>query len=309
MLGALVWGCGGADPNALFDDSGTTDDVINPADAGKDTSPPTKCPTGDTCGDPNVPGGWTPVAYTTDKAPPCPADFGTLSQGVTDPTLGTGSCSCACAIGQSPDCETGSSTWSGVGSTCSTGASPLNFSGGLCRLTYGTVDDYDQATTIPAAGGTCSVQAVVDSSGLTTTSARLCTPNATCSGAVCNGFAPSGFTACITTTGDVTCPTASVFTNKHLVASGFNVSCSDCGTACTFNGSCAKPTLSFYSDQTCTTLITSIPADSTCVATGHNGAQVYGTKYTASPSFTGCTATGTSTASTTPQNPQTVCCR
>ncbi len=170
------------------------------------------------------------------------------------------------------------------------------------------MDDYDKATTIAPKGGTCTVATVPDNGAVTTTRYAACTPNASCAPAACGGYAPEGFTACIVMPGDVACPASSAFTVKHLGASHVNVQCTDCGTACTFEGSCASPTLSFYSDNQCKTLITSIPADSTCDATGHQNALVGGTTYTATASFTGCTATNTSTGTPAPQNPRTFCC-
>ncbi len=317
-LAIFAAGCGGADATSLFDDGGvtttdgsTTDVVIGPDVQLDSPPPPTVCTSdGGGCTDPNVPQGWTPVALTTtNTTSPCPADFGTGVTLLEDPTPATNACTCSCTKTQDPDCQTGSSIWSGIGLTCSSGAASLSYSGGKCRPTSGTVDDYDKATTIAPTGGTCQVQKVVNAGAVTSTPAKLCQPDSSCAAAVCGGYAPAGFSACIVTDGDVPCPTGSVFANKHTVAQQAQAQCTDCTPGCSFQGSCTNPKLSFYSDQQCQTLIVSIPADGTCDATGHNGAVVAGTTYTATASFTGCTATGSSTASLNLNNARTVCCR
>jgi hypothetical protein len=237
----------------------------------------------------------------------CPSGFGDGKDVVADPSLGTAACACGCTKTADPDCQTGNSTWSGIGPSCSTGASSIPYSGGACRPTNGTVDDYDRATTIPPSGGACQTQAT-PTGDVASTAARLCTPDAACAAATCAGFAPAGFRACIASDGDVPCP-PSPFSEKHVVAASASAQCSDCGPGCTFQGSCQSPKLSFYSDSNCSQLVTSIPADGTCVATGHANAVVHGLVYTATPAFTGCVATGTSTPSLALQGARTVCCR
>jgi hypothetical protein len=304
----FIAACGGADSSDLFDGA-TADDAQ--ADAHAD-SPPTSSCTADAgaCIAPNVPAGWVPVAYANDTKSPCPSDFGTADDVLADPIAAASACSCSCTKTQDPDCETGTSNWSGVGATCSGFAPyPLAFAGGKCRPTTGTVDDYDKATTIAPAGGTCTVASVPDNDGISGTRARICAAGATCSAATCGGYAPAGFSACIVSDGDVACPASSAFSVKHTVATKPTVSCSDCGAACTFQGSCTNPQMSFYTSNTCTTLIVSIPADGTCDATNKLNAVIGGITYTATPSFTGCTATGTSTPTLQLNAPRTVCCR
>jgi len=308
LLTLLLIGCGGADPSSLLSgDASVPIDVGVVPDVGPDTS--ATCPSTGACTDPNVPQGWTPVALTTSMQSPCPTDFGTADDVTMDPELGGSGCACSCTKTQDPDCQTGSSTWSGIGLTCASGAASLNFSAGNCRPTTGTVDDYDKATTLKASGGACTVAAVPNNGAVTSTPGRLCTPDATCAPAVCGGYAPTSFTACIVSDGSVACPAASAFSVQHVVTSQAQVQCSDCGTGCTFQGDCTTPELSFYSDNACGTLIVSIPANGVCTQTNHANAVVAGTRYTATSSFTGCTATGTSTASLDLQSPRTVCCR
>ncbi len=304
----MLTACGGADPTDLLADASSTSDAQPQVDAPIDSPPPSACSTD--AGACTAPAGWVPVAYTTDAQSPCPKDFGTADDVLADPVVGTSACKCSCIKTQDPDCQTGMSSWSGVGSTCSGfNPFPIAFSGGKCHVIGGTVDDYDKATTIAPSGGTCNVTSVADNGALSGTNARICPADSKCADATCGGYAPAGFSACIVSDGDVACPASSAFSVKHTVSKNATVQCSDCGAACTFQGTCTNPQLSFYSNQTCTTLIVSIPADSTCDATGHANAVIGGMIYTATPSFTGCTATGTSTATVEMSSPRTVCCR
>lgn len=316
FLTVLLSACGGADPTDLLGDASTTSDVTTPPpDAQNDSPPPPPpqvcAPDAGACTDPNVPANWVPIAYTTDANKPCPASYSSAAvEDVTvDPALGSNACSCSCTKTADPDCQTGVTTISGVGQTCSGFSGGFSYSNGTCRPTGGTIDDYDEATTIKPSGGTCTVTTVPNNAAITSTSGRLCTPDASCAPAACGGYAPSGFSACIATAGDVACPAGSAFSAKHVVTELASVQCSDCGSACTFQGSCTSPKLSFYAENTCTTLIVSIPANGTCTQTNKANTAVGGSKYTATASFTGCTAAGTSTATLGMQTPRTVCCR
>ena len=101
----------------------------------------------------------------------------------------------------------------------------------------------------------------------------------------------------------------SPFSTKHLVGAQAHVQCTSCGSACTFQGKCDSPKLSFYSDQSCTQLVVSIPANGACTQTGKANPTIGGTMYTATPNFSGCTATGAPTPSVDVQGARTVCCR
>ena len=302
--------CSGADPSDLLTDASQAEDAQPQPDAAQADAPTSTCKSGGSCSAPDVPAGWAPIAYRGDTTTPCPTDYGTADDVIGDPSVGSNACSCSCTKTQDPDCETGTSYWSGVGSTCSGfNPYPIAFSGGKCRVIGGTVDDYDKASTITPAGGACTVASVAQSNAITGKKARICAADATCAAATCGGYAPAGFSACIISDGDAACPASSAFSVKHLVSKNPAVQCSDCGTGCTFQGTCTNPQLTFYSNQTCTTTIVTIPADGTCDATGHASAVIGGMIYTATPSFTGCTATGTSTGTLQASDARTVCCR
>jgi hypothetical protein len=95
---------------------------------------------------------------------------------------------------------------------------------------------------------------------------------------------------------------------KHTVAKQAHAQCTSCGPACTFQGACGAGKVGFYTDAACTQLIVSIPVG-TCTQTNKSTAPLGGMTYTATGTFTGCTATGTSTASLDLPGARTVCCR
>ncbi|HEX7604397.1 MAG TPA: hypothetical protein VF316_22415 [Polyangiaceae bacterium] len=305
--------CGGPADSDLFGDApeGGADVVVPKVDGAADAAPePTACSAdANNCKTPDVPQGWSAIAYTKGTQTPCPQDYGPPDDGIADPVLGPKACSCSCTKTQDPDCQTGTSTISGIGAQCNGFGATLNFVGGTCRKTGGTVDDYDKATAIAATGGTCAVQAVPNDGAITSDAVRLCPAGPKCLSAACGGYAPKGFTACIVSDGDVACPANSAFSVKHIVGNQVHAACTNCGTACTFQGGCSAGKLGWYSDQNCQQLIVSIPANGTCAQTGKGGTPIGALQYTATGNFSGCTATGTSTASLDLPSPRTVCCR
>ncbi len=315
---SLIAACGGADSTTLFDSPSptTTTDASPPnndassVDAALDSAlPPGVCDTdANNCKGPDVPQGWTAVAYSA-SGKTCPKEFAPGEDVVSDAMIGAQACSCSCSKTQDPDCQTGTSTISGVGMACGGFGAKVNFAGGKCTPINGTVDDYDKATTIPPMGGTCNIQPVPNDSAITSQTARLCPASPQCQSAACGGYAPKGFTSCIVSDGDVACPASSAFSNKHLVGAAAHVACNGCGSACTFVGKCDTPKLNWYTTNNCSTLIVAIPADGTCTQTNKGNTQIGALSYTATPNFTGCTATATPTPSLDLQKPRTVCCR
>jgi hypothetical protein len=304
--------CGGAaDSDLLVSAPDAGADVVDPKfDSSADAPPqPTACSTdADNCKTPDVPQGWSAIAYAKGTQTPCPQDYGPADDGIADPVLGPKACSCSCTKTQDPDCQTGTSAWSGVGAACNGFTYGVTFAGGACRKINGTVDDYDKAAQMPPSGGTCAVQAVPNDGAITSDPVRLCPAGPKCQSAACGGYAPGGFAACIVTDGDAACPASSAFSVKHVVAKQAHAQCSSCGTACTFQGACSAGKVGFYSDPNCQTLIVSIPTG-TCTQTNKGNAPLAGMTYTATGTFTGCTATGTSTASLDLPSQRTVCCR
>ena len=312
---SLIAACGGADSTDLFASPAPTDASqpnkdASVSDAAQDSSlPPGVCDTdANNCKGADVPQGWTPVAYS-DSLKTCPKEYGPGADVVSDATLGAQACTCSCTKTLDPDCETGTTSISGGGMSCGGFAVNVNFAGGKCTPVNGTVDAYDEAATIPAMGGTCTVQSVPNDVAIMSQAARLCPASPKCESASCGGYAPPGFLSCIVSDGDKMCPASSAFSNKHLVGAAAHVACTGCGSACTFVGKCDSPKLNWYTSGNCNSLIVSIPADGTCAQTGKANAQIGALSYTATANFTGCTATATPTASLDLQKLRTVCCR
>ena len=316
-LAVTLSACGGAADSDLFGDApdAGTDVGVPKLDAATD-APSDARPTpglcsadADNCKTPDVPSGWSAIAYAKGTQTPCPPDYGPAEDAVADPVLGPKACSCSCTKTQDPDCQTGTSTWSGVGNTCNGFGAAINYTGGACRPINGTVDDFDKATPIAAKGGACTVLAVPDDTAIASDAVRLCAAGPKCQSAACGGYAPKGFAACIAFDGDTSCPASSAFSVKHVVAKQAHALCSNCGAACTFQGACNAGKLAFYTDAACTQFIVSIPANGTCNATGKGNAPLGGLIYSATGTFTGCSATGTAAAALDLQSQRTVCCR
>ena len=301
-----------APPSAALDASSLRTDaaVVDATTDARTDAGAANCPgSGGACKAGDVPQGWSLVAYARSGQPACPADFGAAEDVVADATVGQQACSCSCNKAQDPDCQTGPSVLSGVGQSCNVNAGTYNFSAGKCAALGGTVDDFDKATTIAPSGGVCNIQAVPNDAAIKADAARFCAVSATCQPAACGGYAPAGFKSCIVSDGDVACPAGSPFSAKHTASKQAHVACAGCGQACTFQGKCDQPKLSFFYDSACAQLIATIPADGSCAPTGKANAQLHGVTYTAKANFSGCTATATPTASLDLPNVRTVCCR
>ncbi len=332
MLGALVIGCGldesglapvddaavnplpdgnvGPDGDVLPDGGGGPDasdaglDVVQPPfDAGP-------CYTdANACGGAEVPAGWTPVAYAENTQTACPQSYGPADDALINVTTGNGACSCSCTKLTDPTCTTGTIHMKGKFNTCNgDDQGTITFTDGACVATDYFLHADEQATTIQPSGGTCDVAKVQDAGAVIGTDVRLCPPPAECQSATCAGYAPNGFAACIVHDADVPCPNGSSFSQKRLVEKTPTLTCSDCGTACTFKGGCTSPTVHFWSDDTCQNGEDTVAADGKCHGTQQQG-QYHGLSYTATASFNGCTATGKSNPSVTYASTRTVCCQ
>jgi hypothetical protein len=224
--------------------------------------------------------------------------------------LPNASCSCGCTKTADPSCTTGTTnTKYSQPAGCANAGATLTFTNGACQALNGQLANYFSGTQIGASGGQCSVQAT-PSGSLQTTPARLCLPSTTCTSAACGGYAPAGYAACIVTNGNQNCPSGSSFSVKHPIAKSAAPSCAPtCGTGCTFQGQCSNPQLHTYSDGTCANEVVALQSDGTCVATNHNNAGVGSVSYSATGSFTGCTATGSSSVQVSLTTQRTVCCR
>ena len=285
-----------------------------PSDVPADVQPPVDagvCATdANTCVAPDVPAGWSPVAYIENSTNACPADWNTSDDYVTNVGNGNATCSCSCSIAAPPSCTTGTTnTKYSNNSGCGSNGVSLTFTNGACQALGGNLANYFAGSPIPQTGGTCNVTATA-SGTLTSTPVRLCVPVPGCDSAACGGYAPAGYKACVVANGDVACPSGSMFKNKHAVAKSASPGCTNtCGSGCTFQGSgCSTPQLHTFSDNNCNTSVVTLPSDNTCVATNNNNAYVGSVSYTATSTVTGCTATGSTSLQVSYTTQRTVCC-
>ncbi len=291
----------------------TTSDVI--LDAPPDVPPPPVdagiCATdANLCQAPDVPSGWSPVAYVENPTSACPTtDWSTQDDYVTNVTMGTAACTCNCTTTADPSCTTGTiSTFYSNGSGCGSTGLSLQFTNGGCVNLNGNLANYYSSTALaPSGSGSCTV-ASSSSGSLSTTPARLCLPTTSCQSAACGGAAPTGYAACIVADGDQACPNGSSFSVKHAVAKSASATCTSCGSSCSVTGTCTNPQVHFFSAQNCNTALVTLPSDTTCNATNHGNQNVQSANYTATGNFT-CSTTATSTAQITPTTPRTVCCK
>ncbi|HEY2369464.1 MAG TPA: hypothetical protein VGH87_23865 [Polyangiaceae bacterium] len=317
----------GLDEGGVFEGDAATNDVVVASDGGgsdvvqtQDALPDVPAPPveagicdedADYCQAPNVPTGWSPVAYAESPATNCPtADWPTQSDWVANVQNGNAACGCGCAKTGDPNCATGKiDTFFSQSSNCTNQGTSLSFiDGGCTAVGGGNLGNYYASSTIaPSGSGSCTSQAAATGS-LATTPARTCAPDSTCTSATCAGVVPSGWQACIIADGDQPCPTGSVFAQKHAIAKSVTF---DCAQTCTCNvsGTCDSPKVNFYSQGGCNNgLIVTLPSDTTCNATNNNGTSVAAASYTATPNFK-CNSNGTSAVQREPTTPTTVCCR
>jgi hypothetical protein len=289
-------------------------DVVQTQDAPPDVpAPPVEAgicdEDADYCQPPNVPTGWTPVAYAENPQTNCPTtDWPTQQEWVSNIQNGNAACGCGCTKTGDPNCTTGKiDTFLSQQFGCGTQGTSLSFVDGGCVGVGGNLGNYYASSAIaPNGSGSCNAQAAATGT-LATTPARTCAPETKCNSATCAGTVPSGWKACIIADNDQPCPTGSVFTDKHAVAKSVTFTCGQtCG--CNVTGTCDSPQVNFYSQNNCGSLLVTLPSDMTCSATNHNNQFVASASYTATPNFK-CNASGTSAVQRQPTTPTTVCCR
>lgn len=134
----------------------------------------------------------------------------------------------------------------------------------------------------------------------------LCTPSV-CKEAICANIVPAGYSSCIETLGDATCPPSTPYTKLITIGDTPGVSCSG-SCSCSVTGSCTSPTVTYFSDTSCSSVAQSFKADGTCQPVTYGGA-LRGIRYSATLTNGGCAPSGSSTATGTLQNHRTVCCR
>ena len=262
-----------------------------------------------------IPAGWSLVAYEVATAA-CPAGYGTEHREVSGAQAGPNACGCACTVVQSPSCATGTADGELrqlllLGAACTQSYAPIAVGSTACQPSNGTFIGVPAAAAIaPLAltGGTCTGSPKGNVANVAKSLIRYCDVPVGDMETVCSGAAPTGTSACIVSQGDVACPGTSPFSNRTVVGDDEALVCAGC-SSCTVSGTCNSPSLTFYSDVSCTKSIVDVVADGACVTTNAGTERVAAFEYSAEASPQ-CVATGADPApSFQTVNPHTLCCR
>lgn len=248
-----------------------------------------------------MPSGFQLVAFGPAGAP-CPTDFGTPSDVVTDATLSPNACSCGCALGTPPTCSDNGPielTFGTAGTNCpnalgsvSGGCSTDGFLGPFSAV-------YERRYTPPPGtlvGGTCSATPAKDPTKLKSGTARLCQANVLpqCGAQICPPTLGGGFKACIATAGAVPCPAA--FPNAKQVGASADFVCKG-SCSCTVKGNCGGGVVRFFDTDDCSGPIgLTISATGACLAIPANAGPFASRRYVPdAPTSAGCNAAGSAT--------------
>lgn len=292
-------GAVGIDTGMTMHDAGPLPDVMAPPDVvwpcGVDPA---------SCNDKTqVPTGWSPVAFALGQSS-CPVDFGSPStQGAEPSSAPSNACSCSISSTTPQQCK-GSSTLM-YDSTCST-TWPFSIAPTTCKkFTSLPAPSNISLSAITPSGGSCVQTAT--GAPVALDPALRCAPSI-CPEKICAGYAPTGWGACIATSGAVACPSGSMFQNRTVVGDSAAATCAAC-TDCTFSGGSCAGSFQYYNDDMCMNAVgNAITADGTCQAVGASG-NVKGLSY--SVTLTAGTANPGSSSPTGIflSGPTTVCCR
>jgi hypothetical protein len=262
-----------------------------------------------------LPAGWSLVVYEANRGP-CPPGYGGGHDGVSGATAGPGACSCTCTLTAQPACDHGTvaTQWAaqapppGPG-PCASPGTPLQPNGSGCTA-------FPVATQLSGAfsgepfaptGGSCTAAVSADPSKVSKGAVRTCDVPTSDSESVCLGSAPAGFSACISTSGDLPCP-GGPFSQRWLVDDDLELVCPACAL-CIVTGTCANAQVKFYSDQGCGTLVATFACDGSCQGAGSGANQtVAAYEYTAQPKGS-CVVAPAGPPKFTPVTPRTLCCR
>ena len=256
------------------------------------------------CAPGDVPTGWSPVAFSESRMNICPNGW-TQNDFVEKPIAGSGACDCSCAITPQPTCRGGSlSAYYSSDTSCGSSGAPLN-SGVGCQVMGGVLPSHSKVVAV-GPGGSCTGSAVPNLGAITHTDGRECVPPLVCNGLVCSGKSPNGFSACIDTSGEVACPSSSVFQQRFVVGTDATLKCSAC-PSCILSATCVNPSVSFYSDSSCINSIGVVAANNTCI--GITGGTVNSYAYNVTVANVSCAASGAKTATVDVSIKHTVCCR
>ncbi|HEY6462723.1 MAG TPA: hypothetical protein VIY73_21285 [Polyangiaceae bacterium] len=295
-----------SDGGAVFgDDSGGVEGSLLP-DVGVGPDAASSC---------TVPAGWQPVLFELSRGP-CPAGSGASNDEVLGATAPPAACACPCAVTTQPTCDEGTlaSRYSqgppppGVACPSQGLSLPVNGPGCMAMSNGGQLGGGFSADAIQPTGAACSSTLTPDPSQVTKTQVRTCEVPSSQADSVCTAAPPSGFSACVESAGDVACPPG-VFSSRAVADDDEILVCPPCGT-CQVGSTCNQPTVTFYGDPNCKTMVATFGTTGVCEPTGPkvDGQYVSSYEYSVQPQAT-CQPAAGGNASFNPVGPHTVCCR
>lgn len=262
------------------------------------------------CAD-GVPEGWQRVGYAGDRSTACGPGF-TTADVLADLNSVGDACVCeGCTVTAKPSCKGGAvdtfyDAETGAGQCDLPSESLSNAAPGQCAAidTPGNFEAHFRGVPPPPTGGSCELLAVPKKDAVVSTDARVCVPeDPSCEAELC--AADGAFTECILADGLKLCPDGP-FTKTHIISTGVDVTCGDCG--CSVSAECSG-SVTFYSDAACTKDAVTLPVDNTCVETTP-GALVGSYKYVGIlVGQTTCAPIKPPEAMLTAHNLQTLCCK
>jgi hypothetical protein len=276
-----------------------TIDVV--ADVVSDVRVPCETPTGACVA--ALPANWELVLFASNRATGCPVNFG-ATEVIAAPSAGAGACDCSCTVNSGATCTQGMmATKYGDDDTCPTVGLTLNVQNGNCLGITSNIRGWYSSTPLPPTIA-CTAATVTNDSNVNSTGMRQCAVPETCREEICNGEVPAGFSACITRTGDVACPSG--WDAKTVVGTGADLTCSSC--TCQATANCTNGRITFYSNTGCGTQLAAFDVNDVCQSTGGGGA-IRSFRYSATVSNARCTADGMKTGTVALSGSRTGCCK
>jgi hypothetical protein len=230
-----------------------------------DCADPACVQAGYVCVDP-APSGWAYVALATSDQPGCSSAFAQANNVDVDPGNVPAQCSCTCEVGATPTCGTSVVAQYGLTATCAT-ASPTFTTDGGCTNNPLVVDPFAQIAVPAATGGSCAPNTTTTLPTTGATQGQICTGESAfgggCTGGQVCAAAPSPFAACVSHSGQQSCPSGS-YTAQHFAGTINDTrACGSCSCGGTPTAACSL-TWTFYSNPNCNGSSLPIVADNNC---------------------------------------------
>ena len=279
--------------------------IDSPGDAPKDAPIEVAPPVNDAgCTCVPIPASWTAVRFRSDRNAACPV--GDLTEDVVlapASVAATASCGCTCTTG-AIDCSNPVVTYRGA-TLCAGGtkAQAPAITSGACTASPNNAEGADSLETT-AKSAACTAQPAPFAS-VVTGNGRLCTKaNSPCTGQTgCNDPA-GGFSACVVSAGDQTCPAGYPTRTTISTSVADGRTCLNCG--CTTPNVKCSLTIDAYNTNACLTKTSTLTT--TLGVCGNYKADLF---YKATAAVSGsCTpGNGVGSGSATAVQGRTVCCK